>query len=360
METKIQLILARIPSTEDFIKEIKIQFKKGAMGSEDEFVRVQNGLLGVTRRMDEIEEFRTLWKNHKDTIQSLIKRKNIPFNARPSDIAHTRFYQFIYTPVGRSLYQVITLNGWPTTEQWKHWEAWWNIQLQRITDKENHQGTKSVTSSWHMQVAHTTSMIMQAVQDVNIAAASNIAQIQIEPLIWKIAFIQNALTELHIIPKTNETGWFANLYAVNDKLIKKIPTVEDMRKILTQITPAKIPEEHILHVSTPANDLMAIREYQYPISTKDIPVPRIRSLQSNYRLNWDKKTTTKSEAPEIKPKKRKSTPKKKESKVTKKKQKVSSSEESQSEDEPSSSDDETENRKAIILGSSSSEDEDFD
>ena len=81
MEKQLQLILARIPSTEDFIKEMKIQFQKGALGSEDEFVRVQNGLLGVTRRMDEIEDFRTVWKQHKDTIQSIIKRKNIPFNA---------------------------------------------------------------------------------------------------------------------------------------------------------------------------------------------------------------------------------------------------------------------------------------
>ena len=177
METKLKLILARMPSTDDFIKEIKIQFKNGAMGSDDEFVRVQNGLLGVTRRVDEIEEFRTLWKNHKDVITTLIKRKNIPFNTRPSDIAGMRFYQFINSPIGQSCHMIITLNGWPTTEEWKHWEAWWNIQIQRIADHENHNGHKGASSTWHMQVAHTASMILQAIQEINIAAATNIARV---------------------------------------------------------------------------------------------------------------------------------------------------------------------------------------
>ena len=176
METKLQLILARIPKTDDFIKEMKIQFQKGAMGSEDEFVRVQNGLLGVTRRMDEIEDFRTVWKSHKDTILSIIKRKNTPFNARPTDIAVMRFYQFINMPVGQHCYMLITLNGWPTSEQWKQWEAWWNIQTQRVADHENHLGIKSATAAWPMQVAHTSSLIMQAIQQIHIAAASNIVK----------------------------------------------------------------------------------------------------------------------------------------------------------------------------------------
>ena len=57
--------------------------------------------------MDEIEDFREFWKQHKDSIQSLIKRKNIPHNARPSDIANMRFYQFIYTPIGKALFQIV-------------------------------------------------------------------------------------------------------------------------------------------------------------------------------------------------------------------------------------------------------------
>ena len=38
---------------------------------------------------------------------------------------------------------MITLNGWPTNEEWKKWDAWWNIQVARVTDHENHTGIKS-------------------------------------------------------------------------------------------------------------------------------------------------------------------------------------------------------------------------
>ena len=376
MEKKLQQILARIPSTEDFTKEMRIQFQKGAMGCEDEFVRVQNGLLGVTRRVDEIEDFREVWKNHKDTIISMIKRKNIPFNARPADIASMRFYQFINLPIGQSCYKLITLNGWPTTENWKKWEAWWNIQIQRVADHENHRGVKSQTSTWHMQVSHTTSMIMQAVQDINIAAASNLAQIQLEPLIWKLAFIKNALTEIFIIPIQGETGWFADLWEITQKITQKTPTLEQLQKMLVKLVPAKIPEDHIMHVSTPYKDLLPIRDFKYEVATSEIPVPRIRSIEDNYRLKLDSGNKIKPETSEEKPKKRKlkttrETPKRVKEKTVKKqpskrRKRKSSSEheievksESENDIDDSSSEDETSNKEAIILGSSSSEDEDF-
>ena len=377
METKLQLILARIPNTDDFIKELKIQFKNGSMGSEDEFVRVQNGLLGVTRRVDEIEDFRETWKKHKDTILSIIKRKNVPFNVRPVDISNMKFFQFINHPIGHSCYMLITLNGWPTTEEWKQWEAWWNIQLQRVADHENHRGSKSSSSTWHMQVAHTAAMIMQAIQDINIAAASNIASIQLEPLIWQMAFIQNALTEIFIIPKANEKSWFANLWEINKKLSSKTPTVDEMSKMLTTIVPARISETHILHVSTPRKDLIPIKDHKYEMAISPLPVPRIRSIDENYRVKLDSSHRQTPEASEPKTVKRKTKKEKLKTKSTskqpkiKKRRKVSSEESEediplmtqpegfQDEDEQTSTEDETERSKVLIVGSSSSEDEDF-
>ena len=382
METKIQLILARIPKTEDFVSDLKKEFKNGTLNTEDEFLRVQNGLRHVTHRMDEIEEFRVLWKQHKDPLTSLLKKKNVPFNARPNDIAGIRLYQFINMSIGTPCYQVITLNGWPTTEEWKGWEAWWNIQMQRIADHEAHLGIKSVSSAWPMQVAHTTAMIMQTVNEINIAAAVNIAQIKVEPLIWKLAFIKNALTELFIIPKTNDTGWFANIWTINDKILKKKPNVKEMTKFLATIIPARIPEEHIIHVSTPAKDLIPIHNHELVVATTSVPVPRIRNIPDNYRTLWDEKEKENIPPQMTHPKKEKrpSTakhPKKPVKKAPKKplrnppslkKRKVTSSSESSAEepllnktqpqeDDSSSEDDLEKNR--MYIGSSSSEDEDF-
>ena len=140
METRLQMILAKIPNTEEFVSRLKDEYKTGNINKEDEFVRVQKGLTHVTCRMDEIEDFRDLWKSHKDALTAMLKKKNVPFNARPNDIAGIRLYQFINTTIGTPCYQLITMNGWPTTEEWKSWDAWWNIQMQRITDHENHLG----------------------------------------------------------------------------------------------------------------------------------------------------------------------------------------------------------------------------
>ena len=364
IESKLQNILAKIPSTDDFITEMKAEFQKGNLGASNEFIRVQKGLTHVTLRMDEIEDFSTLWKAHKDALTNLLKKKNHPFNARPVDIANIRFYQFIHHPIGQSCFMMITLKGWPTTEEWKSWEAWWNIQVQRVTDYENHLGIKSVTSTWPMQVAHTSSMIMQAVQEINIAAATNIAALQLEPLIWKIAFIKNALTEIFVIPKENETGWFKNLFEINEKLTKQIPTVKDMQKWLSKLVPARIADDHILHVSTPVKDLLAIRDFKYTVATSNVPVPRIRSLTENYRLNLAESKSQQDPEPEksnkskSKPTKIASVKDKKKKPVKKRKRKQSSSESSDQETEKSSSDGELTQPK-ILIGSSSSEDEDF-
>ena len=388
METKMQLILARIPKTEEFISELKKEFQNGTMNTADEFLRVQSGLTHVTHRMDEIEDLRTLWKQHKDPLTSLLKKKNVPFNARPNDIAGIRLYQFINTPLGTPCYQLITLNGWPTTEEWKGWEAWWNIQMQRIADHEAHLGIKSTTAAWPMQVAHTTAMIMQVVMEINTAAAVNIAQTQIEPLIWKLAYVKNALMELFIMPKSNETGWFANLWTANDKILKKKPTIKEMAKILATLNPANIPEEHTLYVSTPAKDLIPIQNHELVVATTSYPVPRIRHLPENYRVLWTeeekenippKKPTLKEET---KPTSSKTSKKKgnkapknplrtlsSNKKEKKRKRKATTSSESsaeeqvllktQSQDSFSSSEDDLEKNKVYTIGSSSSEDEDF-
>jgi len=346
---------------------MKNEFQNGNLGSSNEFIRVQQGLTHVTLRMDEIDDFKTIWKLHKDALTNLLKKKNHPFNARPVDIANIRFYQFINHPIGQSCFMMVTLKGWPTTEEWKAWEAWWNIQVQRVTDYENHMGIKSATSSWPMQVSHTSSMIMQAVQEINIAAATNIASLQLEPIIWKIAFIKNALTELFIIPKDNETGWFKDLWEINDKLTKQTPTVKEMQKWLSKLVPARIAEDHILHVSSPVKDLIPIRDYKYTVATKDIPVPRIRSLPENYRVNLEPyKNPSQSESekvikskPKPKPAKKSLAKEKIKKPVSKKrKKKQSSSESSEQESEKSSSDGELTQPK-ILIGSSSSEDEDF-
>ena len=147
------------------------------------------------------------------------------------------------------------------------------------------------------------------------------------------------------------------------------------------------PEEHTLYVSTPAKDLIPFHKHSLVVATTSCPVPRIRHLPDNYRIIWqddekenippemshdtnDSKKLTAQTSKKVSVK----TPKKplrKSSKLNpskKRKRQVSTSSESsaeekvllktQSQEDSSSSEDDVEKNR-VYIGSSSSEDEDF-
>ena len=205
----------------------------------------------------------------------------MPFNSRPIDIAGIRFYQFININIGTSCYQLITMNGWPTTEQWKNWEAWWNKNMQKITEQEDEMGIKTPTASWPMQVAHITAMIVQMLYDIHTEAAMNITQLQVESLTNKVKFIKNALYKLAIKPIPNEKSWLSNIWEINAKLQQDKITVWDMQQIIASIIPAKIQEEHILYVSTPAKDLIKFRDHEIAVATASNIDPRTETKDEN-------------------------------------------------------------------------------
>ena len=317
---------------------------------------MQCGLRHVTARVDEIEDFREFWKSHKDFFKRIQKKKNIPLNIRPTDVALLPFFSYIQSPAGQECFNLCLLNGWPTTEEWKQWEAWWNIQLQKIQDMENHTGHKSATSQWPMQVHITAKLIHQAIAELFIAAAENTAQLNLEKVLWKTVFIQNALTEIGIFPKADEKSWFANLWEFNNRLIQTKPTVHQCQKLLQKILPCKANPDHILYVSTPTKDWIAHRDNQLPQTTA-FACPRLRSIPENYRLLMEKMkpgmedlpSTSGLKQPTRRPKRRvKSSPSPPPKKLPK-----SSSEESTSDD---SSSDEDFNRKKADVPSSSDED----
>ena len=288
VETKIQQILARIPNTGDFVTILKEQMKNGQIGKDDEFLRMQRGLHHVSARMEEIDDFRDFWTTHKDLFKRWVKKKNQPLNVKPADIAHMGFFSFIQSPIGHSLYKVCLLNGWPTTEEWKKWEAWWNIQHQKITDMENHTGTKVSTASWPIQVSSTADMINNLITDVISAAAENMAQLNIEKILWKTVLIQNLLTEIGIFPQAQEKSWFAELWNFNVQILKTKPTIHNLHKLLTNILPNKNKPDHILYASTPFKDWIMHRDHQCDSLMTTAAVPRIRNLPEAYRLALEK------------------------------------------------------------------------
>ena len=369
IETNIQLILAKIPDAKEIVGKIKKAYKNGDINRDTDLTNVQGGLTHVSKRVQEIEDLIKLWQKHKDAMTALVTKKNVPLNSRPGDIAGIRFYQFINTNLGTPCYQLIIMDGWPTTEEWKGWEAWWNIQMQKTNQHEDHLGIKAPTTAWPMQVAHTTAMIVQTIYDIHIAAATNIIQIQVEPLMWKIAFIKNALTELFILPKSGDKNWLSNIWEINDQILKEIPTVAKMQKIIESILPGKLKADQIIYASTEAKDLIPFKDQKLTVATVNTPVPKIRTLPENYRLKWEKDSSP-NKQPKKTPPKKDTEQKRKRKTITRapptlkkekkgKNKKESDSESSENDSENDSSSDETEKNQAVIIDSSSTEDEDF-
>ena len=360
METKLQQILARIPNTGDFVTILKEQYKSGQIGQDDEFLRVQRGLCHVTTRVDEIEDFREFWKTHKDILKRWVKKKNVPLNIKPPDIAQLTFYTFIQSPIGYSMFKVCLLNGWPTTEEWKKWEAWWSIQHQKITDMENHTGTKTATANWPLQVSTTADIIIKTITEIISAAAENMAQLNIEKLLWKTVLMQNLLTEIGIFPLANEKSWFAELWNFNAQILTTKPTMHNLHKLLSNILPNKCKADHILYVSTPFKDWITHRDHQCTSLKHTTAVPKIRNLPENYRLVLEKSADlnkiVKSDSEIKKSPKRKSKEKvsPKKAKVKKRVIKREPSPEYITTSEASSSEDET-SKNAYVISSSEEE-----
>ena len=358
--------MSKLPNTGDFVTILKDQYNNGEIGRQDEFLRIQRGLSHVTTRVDEIEDFRSFWKEHKDVFKRWVKKKNLPLNVKPTDVATSGFFSFIQSPIGHSCYQICILNGWPTSEEWKKWDAWWNIQLQKVTDMENHTGTKTVSSAWPLQAATTADMIMHEIREIITAAAENMAQINIERLLWKTAFIQNALTEIGIFPLQNEQSWFAELWNFNRKIPEAKQDIYTIQKMLVKILPNKVQADHILHVSTMYKDWIPFKDLQLQAAAQNTPVPKIRSLPEQYRMMLDRTqdedkspshmTPSTSKGAKSKDKISKKRKLKEPIKKQKKKRRETSSEESSSSE--SSSDDET-TKNVVHITSSTSEDEDF-
>ena len=117
--------------------------------------------------------------------------------------------------MGASLLKVITYNGWPSSETWKKWDAWWENQVTKCTTAQTRSGQKGLSHDWHLKVKRLADVAMQATDEMVTIMAENFAQWSIEKWMWRVNLIKNILIELEILPwpTVERDNWFI---AIND------------------------------------------------------------------------------------------------------------------------------------------------
>ena len=128
-------------------------------------------------------------------------------------MARLHFFQFLNSPMGSSLLNVITYNGWPSKEDWVKWEAWWDKEAQGLSDQMTRKGEKGLSAEWHFKAKRCADLIQTAVNEMTLVTSMNMLQWSVEKWMWNVSCMRNALITLNILPWPipTEDNWFTRV-----------------------------------------------------------------------------------------------------------------------------------------------------
>ena len=81
----------------------------------------------------------------------------------PKDLAQMSFFEFLKSPMGHALYQMLSLDTQPEQEDWETHKQWWDDNLKKLQTKLNKRG---VFDEYHEFVAWRTQLFMSKFWDL--------------------------------------------------------------------------------------------------------------------------------------------------------------------------------------------------
>ena len=81
----------------------------------------------------------------------------------PKDLAQYSFYEFLNSPMGYGLYQLLSLDLLPGQEDWENHKLWWDGNLEKLRTKLNKRG---VFDEYHEFVAWRSQLFMNKYWDL--------------------------------------------------------------------------------------------------------------------------------------------------------------------------------------------------
>ena len=78
-------------------------------------------------------------------------------------MAQLSFYEFVHSPMGYGLFQILSLDMSPGQEDWENHKQWWDSNLEKLQTKLNKRGA---FDEYHEFVAWRTQLFMNKYWDL--------------------------------------------------------------------------------------------------------------------------------------------------------------------------------------------------
>ena len=78
-------------------------------------------------------------------------------DSSPKDLAQSSFYEFVKSPMGFGLFQILSLDVMPGLDDWENHKQWWDNNLEKLQLKLNKRGA---FDEYHEFVAWRSQLFM--------------------------------------------------------------------------------------------------------------------------------------------------------------------------------------------------------
>ena len=101
-----------------------------------------------------------------------IESFRVSTDSSPRDLAQFSFYEYLNSPMGYSLYQILSLDLLPGQDDWENHKQWWDGNLEKLRNKLNKRGA---FDEYHEFVTWRSQLFMNKYWDL-------VAKVSIYPL----------------------------------------------------------------------------------------------------------------------------------------------------------------------------------
>ena len=84
-------------------------------------------------------------------------------DSSPKDLAQSSFFEFVHSPMGYGLYQILSLDVLPGQDDWETHKQWWDGNLEKLQNKLNKRGA---FDEYHEFVAWRSQLFMNKYWDL--------------------------------------------------------------------------------------------------------------------------------------------------------------------------------------------------
>ena len=162
------------------------------VGDQTNLIRAIDDKLNVVKKED--PEDGEIVDDFQDGMATAVKvSTNVPLKGLV-DVRDWSLEEFLATPLGLPLSNLLTLMAAPDADEWKAMEAWWNAQKARWTRE-----SQTNLIQWYRTTTWHATMILNEWQRLIADFMANPFQLSLQEICQRVALVRNSIQALGII-----------------------------------------------------------------------------------------------------------------------------------------------------------------